>query len=310
MRHNWLTWKFYCFSGLLSVCIAAGTILPAATYAQDFDNSSERVATNITLTQDVIDKVITINEFSLNVKMTPQERQEFGSIMARYWNADGGKLQQTVSQLLPAYDQLMQMPEKTRKLARRANTLTFLLGLEQNAQAKDEISILMLRAYRRVHPPLLAEVPFVSAEVADAFIDAYVFINEVKSGRKAPTMSEAALAKTRLGIAADFARMSEANRNQFVEQMQRTTNLMLNWDKMESWEQLLTRAEVGAPLSPQEQQMVQQIQQQLNGHSMQMMANELKFIAQNQQTIMGSAPYWNPSSQAWEQKGGIVTEYR
>lgn len=279
-----------------------------ATYANSLYLAG--APTNISLTQDVIDKVIAINEFSLNVKMTPQERQEFGSIMARYWNTDGGKLQETVSQLLPAYEQLMQLPETTRKLARRANTLTFLQGLSQNAREKDEISILMLRAYRRVHPPLIPEVPFVSAEVADAFIDAYVFINEVKSGRKAPAMSEAVLAQTRLGVAADFGRMSEANRSQFVQQMQRATNLMINWDKMESWERLLTRAEVGAPLSPEELQMAQQLQQQLNGHSIQIISNEIKFMAQNQQIIMGSAPYWNPSSQSWEQKGGIVTDYR
>jgi hypothetical protein len=56
--------------------------------------------------------------------------------------------------------------------------------------------------------------------------------------------------------------------------------------------------------------MAQHIRHQMNGHFMQMLSNELKFVAQNQQTIMGSAPYWNPASQAWEQKGGIVIEFR
>ena len=52
--------------------------------------------------------------------------------------------------------------------------------------------------------------------------------------------------------------------------------------------------------------MVQQLRHQVSNHSMQMMANELNFMSQNQQTIMGSASYWNPASQSWEQKGGTL----
>jgi len=315
MNSQFLSARYYRWVRLLSVGLATGAIAIStvpATHAQDYFGNPNQLgmAGEISLTPEIVNKVITINEFALNVQMTSQERRQFGDIMARHWYSDGGKLQQTVRQLLPAYDQLMQLPETTRKIARRSTVLTFLLGLNKNAAENDEISILMLRAYHRVHPPLLQESPFVSAEVADAFIDAYQFINEIKSGRKAPTLSEAARAKTRLGIAADFAKMPESQREQFIEKMGRATNLMLTWPKMEAWEKLLTRAEVGAPLSPQEQQMVQQVRHRLNGHSMQMAINELNFMAQNQQTIMGSAPYWNPSTQAWEQKGGIVTEYR
>jgi|GEM_PF-2623212 len=315
MNSNFWLARYYCWVRLLTLGLVTGAIAISTvpvTYAQDYLANPNQLgmAGEMPLTPEIISKVITINEFALNVQMTAQERREFADIMARHWHSDGGQLQQTVSQLLPAYDQLMQLPETTRKIARRSTVLTFLLGLDKNAAENDEISILMLRAYRRVHPPLLQQAPFVSAEVADAFIDAYLFINEIKSGQKAPALSEAARAKTRLGIASDFARMPESQRAQFIEQMGRATNLMLTWPKMESWEKLLARAEVGAPLSPQEQQMAQQIRHRLNGHSMQMAINELNFMAQNQQTIMGSAPYWNPSTQAWEQKGGIVTEFR
>lgn len=293
--------------------LAVSTVIAPmpATYAQDFYGSPQfGTPVDIVLSPDVLEKVLVTNEWALGVQMTPQERQEFTKIIRHEWDRDGGKLNQTVSQLLPAYDQLMQLPEETRRISRRANMLNFLRGLEQNAKANDAISILMLRAYRRVHPPLMAQVPFVSAEVADAFIDAYVFLNEVKSGRKAPPMSEAARTKTRLGVASDFARMSEAQRNSFVQQMEKTTSLMLSWNQMDEVTRLITRADMGAPLSPQEQQIAQQIRHQMNNHSMQMLTNELNHIAQNQQTIMGSAPYWNPSSQSWEQKGGIVTEFR
>jgi hypothetical protein len=292
--------------------VMGSTFLPMpALLAQDFSSSpySFDTSTYLPLTPEVMDKVITIHEYTLNATLTPDERQAFTDILIRHWESDGGRLQQTIGQLLPAYDQLMQMPDATRQLSRRANTLTLLLGLAQNAEAQDEVSILMLQIYRRVHPPLLAEAPFVSAEVADAFIDAYLFVNEVKSSQNAPAISEATRSELRLGVAADFARMPSDMQHQFIGQMQRVTQLMLNWGSMEPWEQLLTRAEVGAPLSLEEQQMVQQIQQQVSGHSIQLLSNELNYMAQNQQIIMGSAPYWNPASQAWEQTGGIVTEF-
>jgi hypothetical protein len=299
--------------GWLSLSTIAGiTFLSMpVTHAQtDYDYSDQfETPFDQFLTPGKIAKVIAINEYALNVEMTPEERYEFGAIMSRNWYSDGGQIQKKVAELLPVYDQLAQLPEETQKLSRRATMIDYLRGLTQTAEAEDELSVLMLRAYRRVHPPLRPDTPFVSAEVADAFIAAYVFINQVKSGQQAPAMSASTLARTRLGIAADFARLPEATQTQFIGQMQRTTNLMMNWPNMQSWERLLTKAEVGASLSFEEQQAVQQIQQQLNGHSMQLAMNELRSIAQNQQIIMGSAPYWNPSSQVWEQKGGIVTEY-
>jgi len=56
----------------------------------------------------------------------------------------GVKLQQTVSQLLAVHDQLMQLPETTRKFSHRSTVLAFLLDLNKNAAENDEISILML----------------------------------------------------------------------------------------------------------------------------------------------------------------------
>lgn len=313
MSHRYSIKSFSHCAKLLGIWIAASaTLLPMpATYAQDFSSGSPSFSSskNLTLSPDVLNKVIAINEYALNVRMTPQERQEFGAIVSRHWNTDGN-LRQTVSQLLPAYDQLMQLPEATRRLTMQANKLIFLRNLQRDAAARDEISILMLRAYHRVHPPLMAQVPYVSAEVADAFINAYVFINELKSGQNAPPMNAASRNQLRMEVAGDFARMSEADQNQFVERLQRITTLMISWPQMDPAGQLMARAGVGAPLSMQEQQMVQQLRHQVSNHSMQMMTNELNFMAQNQQTIMGSAPYWNPASQSWEQKGGIVTEFR
>jgi hypothetical protein len=48
----------------------------------------------------------------------------------------------------------------------------------------------------------------------------------------------------------------------------------------------------------------------VGNHNTRLLVNELNFMRDMQQDIMGSAPYWNPSSQSWEQKGGIVTEFR
>ena len=92
--------------------------------------------------------------------------------------------------------------------------------------------------------------------------------------------------------------------------MARITSYRIQWPEMDALQRLSVRAELGAPLSIEEQQLLQQYRHLLSNQQTSLLVNELNFMRDMQQTIMGSAPYWNPASQAWEQKGGIVTEFR
>lgn len=41
----------------------------------------------------------------------------------------------------------------------------------------------------------------------------------------------------------------------------------------------------------------------------QMLGNELQYMRQNQQTIMGNGTYYNQILRRWEQHGRVVTEF-
>jgi hypothetical protein len=69
-------------------------------------------------------------------------------------------------------------------------------------------------------------------------------------------------------------------------------------------------------LSPTEKQLVlaqlQQMQNQIGGlrnQQWQVLQNEMQYMRQNQQTIMGNGTYYNQTLRRWEQHGGIVTEF-
>ncbi len=82
-------------------------------------------------------------------------------------------------------------------------------------------------------------------------------------------------------------------------------------------DKLITRRDLGAKLTAQEEATVQQViagfNAQINGmvsqHFNAMFHSAMDNFKQNTDTIMGRGSVWNPATKRWEQQGGIVTEY-
>jgi hypothetical protein len=89
------------------------------------------------------------------------------------------------------------------------------------------------------------------------------------------------------------------------------------WGRASEIDRTLTRAEMGAALTPQEQAAARQVLAgvgaQLNGmvaqHRDAMLGGMIQNMQQNSDLIMGRGTVWNPATNRWEQQGGIVTEY-
>ncbi|OYW08613.1 MAG: hypothetical protein B7X34_08350, partial [Acidobacteriia bacterium 12-62-4] len=82
-------------------------------------------------------------------------------------------------------------------------------------------------------------------------------------------------------------------------------------------DKLISRRDLGARLTPEEEAAVQQVvagfTAQINGmasqHRNAMFQSAMDNFKQNTDTIMGRGTVWNPATNRWEQQGGIVTEY-
>lgn len=256
------------------------------------------------------DVVVDANALILETEPTPADRQAIREIVGRQYAENPAVVSQQLMQLEQGLQQMRALPAETRRLALAATRLEFLLKSERDAAAGDALSRVQLERYRAAHPPIDPRAPVFTAQVADAFIEAFLFHGEVSSGQPAPPLSGARREALRREVAGDFARADAETRQRMMESMARITSYRIQWPGLDDLQRLAVRAELGAPLSMQEQQLLQQYRQMVGGHQAQMLVNELNFMRDMQQTIMGSAPYWNPASQSWEQKGGIVTEFR
>ncbi len=256
------------------------------------------------------DLVADSNALILDARPTAAQREQVREIVQREFESDPAGMAQQLAQLEDGLAQMRALPAETRRLALAATRLDFLLKSEQDAARGDALSRLALESYRAAHPPLDPRAPIFSAQVADAFIDAFLFHGEISSGQPAPSLSAERRQQLRREVAGDYVRAAAADRRRMTESMARITSYRIQWPEMDALQRLSVRAELGAPLSIEEQQLLQQYRHLLSNQQTSLLVNELNFMRDMQQTIMGSAPYWNPASQAWEQKGGIVTEFR
>jgi hypothetical protein len=117
--------------------------------------------------------------------------------------------------------------------------------------------------------------------------------------------------------AALHPRLSAAEQVQVARAPGEAARLLYGWQRAGPMDRLLGRAELGARLTPQEQARLQQHLGALNAslqsmaaqHRSTMLGSALASIRDNSDTIIGRGTVWNPTTNRWEQQGGIVTEY-
>lgn len=265
---------------------------------------------NPPLTESMVNQVIRCQEVLLKLTMKPEHRKRMQAAIATDWNNPDGKMRESVGGLMEILPQFNQLDSRTRELAVQANLLQFLTQLDRDAKAGDPTSVIMLEAYKEVHKPIHPQAPLFTAHIADAYLDAFFFAGEVQSGKPAPKPSQAGRIEGRKRLAADFVKMTAKQRTDMSERMAKITTYRIQWPQLNEIERLSVRAEMGGRLSMEEQQLLQQYRHMVQSHSIKMLSSELNHMRANQQMIMGSAPYFNPATQRWEQIGGIVTEFR
>lgn len=259
------------------------------------------------LTDQVVNDFIRSCESLVLAKFNPDQRSRMKGILQKLWN--DGQTPQAVIGTIDGSRQLAQLPERTQRLALMANILGFLTRAEDLVQQGDDYSALMLEVYRSHHKPLHPQAPLFTKPIADVYIDAFLFLGMVQSGKPEPKIGEASREKLRLELARDYAKADRKARDQFQLNVGQVIGHMIHWPTMDALQKLLVRADLGAKLTPEEQSYVVQARQMMSNHAHQMMSSQLNFMKQNSEIIMGSAPLWNPTTNRWEQKGGIVTEF-
>jgi hypothetical protein len=284
---------------LLAVCA-----LVAGAGAQLFREQSE------TLGAERRARVARGMEAMYRIKFSADQRARMEREVQRLWDGNEGPIREQINGILDGLDQLEALPARTRDLATKSSLLEGLLKMHETAKQGDVVSIIVMEAYHANHKPILPQDKIFTPLIADILIDAYLFHGELMSGKPAPRLGEASREQLRQQLARDYVRAEKAERERIIAALGKITVAMIQWPNLQEYERLLVRADIGAPLSMQEREMAQQIRHQIQGHTLRMMTNELNFMRDSQQTIMGSAPYWNPAANRWEQKGGIVTEFR
>lgn len=261
------------------------------------------------LTESLMGQSVAAHENLLNLKMTAAERQRLQKVYVDYWQQGDSAFIQGALGIVQGHQRSQSVAPAKWALARRANILNLITTLSADTSG-EAYGVAVLSIYRRAHPGVLPSTPDFSAEIADAFIEAYLFAGQLRSGKAAPALSAEAQKATRLALARDFAKLPAANRQELTRRMIEITRFRVTWSEMSAPERLAVRAEMGAKLSPEEMQVAMQYRQMMNQHVLQMTVSSLNAIQNNQQIIMGSAPRWNPTTQRWERIGGINTEYR
>ncbi len=273
-------------------------------------------ATTPTLTNEMLIAYEDFIAYLLDITFTTSEKQQIRQLLKGYWQSgDAEKIQLTLN-ILDMCEQFMAREVEEREFLRVQMLPNILLETQKVAEAGDAEAQVLFDAYYRENPPIASGRPPLTRDLVDAFLNADYFVQTQIYGKKIPAMGAKSKEVAYKAAAADYKKLSAEQQKQVVEHALKFGALQTQWKNMNREERLMAQVNFGATenLSPQDQMMIAQMQQQMNhmmrSHSIKMFTNELNFMQQSQQMIMGSAPRWNPACNCYEQIGGIVTEYR
>ncbi len=254
--------------------------------------------------------------------LTPQIQNDFAAAVAealdlpadpplakllREWrqsawdNRDQGEIDGTLY-IVNAYRRHATLSPAQATGARALLRISLIATLRRNAPA-DPVAAELVRLYERRHPALADGDPPLILEAADAWVD---LIALAKTGGFSLSPSVRQAEKRALIEAYPNA---GADRQLLVFQsIYFATRLKAEWPQLSAAARQDWTARIRGIFAPPT--MDSTLQHMLNQHSFRMMQNQLEFMKQNTDTILGSPPYFDPSCNCWKQRGGVVTEYR
>jgi hypothetical protein len=216
--------------------------------------------------------------------------------------------------------QLRRQPPELAAVALRMTRPDALLGLQRERDRGDALAALLLAAHERAHPPLAPGRPGglpLTRDSVDGQLALQHFMARHVHGADVPAPDRALREAAYRRAAALHPRLGAAEQVQVARAAGEAARLQYGWQRASPMDRLLGRAELGARLSAQEQAQLQQylggvqasLQSMAAQHRSSLLGSALASIRENGDTIMGRGTAWNPSTQRWEQQGGIVTEY-
>lgn len=260
----------------------------------------------------------TLVEWLLDVRLNDVQREELGRYADSYRYSDDPQRRQVFADCLQFYDQLLAMGPAERDAQCRLIRAITLTEQWKIARTGDPEANFMLDLYYAAHPPIAEGRPPLTRDIVDALMEFDYFFNVEVKGIKAEPMDAAFREKMYREAIAKWKTLDQAGQQEVFESASKVARHRLQWQQAAPEQRLLIKARVVGVqnLSAEEQvylAQVQQVQAQMNQmigrHQSQMITNELQFMRQNQQTIMGNGTYYNQTLGRWEQHGGIVTEF-
>ena len=253
------------------------------------------------------------------ITYSPQELQEIRRHVDQYAATNDRESINTVIKSAEKFYEVSSRPRDLVMTAWRMTLPSTLRAVHQAAANGRADSQYLLDAYYRRFPILAPGkpngVPLTRSMVeADLALKQWM-ANEIHQ-QNAPAPDAQVLAAASRSAVQAWPTLSPEQQVKFAEQIAEWARVSYAWPRASAIDKLITRNDMGARLSPQEQAAIQQVlagfNSQLAGLRAQqnsMLQSSIDHMKQNSETIMGRGTVWNPATNRWEQQGGIVTEY-
>lgn len=253
------------------------------------------------------------------ITYSPQELARIRQDVEGYWKSGDRESINTVIQSAQKWDEVQSRPRDLALTAWRMTLPGTLRAVHDAADRGRADSQYLLDVYYQRNPILAPRkpggVPLTRSMVEADLAMKHWLANEIHHQNAPAPDAQVLAAATRTAVHA-WPSLTSQQQMKFAEQMAEWARVSYAWPRASAIDKLITRSDMGARLTPQEQAAIQQVMAgfnaQLNGlrqQQMGMLQSTIDHMKQTSETIMGRGTVWNPASGRWEQQGGVVTEY-
>jgi hypothetical protein len=271
----------------------------------------------VLLTKSMMEQHAQLVQKLLDVTYTSQQKQKHFQLIKDYWVKNDYKGMQNISNNLQYAQQLFSYSEaELLAVIKQVRSALIIDLIEDGKQAED--SRWYLQTYLAAHPPLITgEIPFVK-ETADALLDCEFFINKELKSMKVTVLSKEQREAAYKDLSAQWLSLDSEKKKTIMRGVSNMGLVAWRWTKMSNLDKIFVKAQyVGEQYLTQAERNAYQKAiaqtnsqlQQLHGQQWELIQNELNFMKQSTDIIMGRGIRWDPSRNRYVQDGGIVTEF-
>jgi hypothetical protein len=271
----------------------------------------------VLLTKSMMEQHAQLVQKLLDVTYTPQQKDKHFQLIKDYWIKNDFNGIQNIANNLQYAQQLFSYKETELVAVIKQVRSALIIDLIEDSK-KAEDSRWYLQIYLAAHPPLITgEIPFVK-ETADALLDCEFFINKELKGQKVTPLSKEQREAAYKDLSVQWLSLDNEKRKVLMRGVSNMGLVAWRWTKMSYLDKVFVKAQyVGEKyLTPAERNAYQNAiaqansqLQQSHGQQWGLIQNELNFMKQSTDIIMGRGIRWDPSRNRYVQDGGIVTEF-